>query len=105
MHTRLGPGSIVRIRKPEPTEPTAPLWAGEMDAYDGLIMRVRTIELGSTVTLEGAVALGYWLFHEDWLTLIDPDTFAGFCDACAGFRRHRLGCPLVRTHIMDRAGS
>jgi hypothetical protein len=101
MDPRLRPGALVRVRKPSWDEPDAAKWMPELDSFDGQIFRVRSIEEsplpGCNITLEGATNLVcHWYFHEDWLTLVAEAEFAGFCDACSGFRRHRLGCPIAR---------
>ena len=42
---------------------------------------------------EARNAVTYFRFAAEWVTPVETDSFAGFCDACGGFRTHRRLCP------------
>jgi hypothetical protein len=94
----LKPGMLVHVKKPPVDDPTLPRWTADMDEFDGRTLRVRTIEDNGwccEVTLDEARNIvTYFRFAAEWLTLVDDrESFAGFCDACGGFRAHRRLCP------------
>lgn len=91
-------GMLVKIQKPPFDDPSLPRWTADMDEYDGRTFRVRTVEDNGwsvEVTLEDVRnVVTYFRFAQEWVTLVDGETFAGFCNACGGFRAHRRLCPV-----------
>jgi hypothetical protein len=102
-------GDVVKVEKPACDDPLLSSWTEEHDPFEGRTLRVRSVEddgWNLEVTLEGAKnQVTYFRFLAEWLVLVETDEFRGFCDACGGFRTHKMLCPVARDGQVRSAGS
>jgi hypothetical protein len=97
MDGELKVGMLVKVERPALDDPSLPRWTADMDLFAGRTFRVRSVEDSGwavEVTLEGARnCVTHFRFAAEWVTVVDAESFMGFCDGCGGFRAHRMLCP------------